>query len=115
MGGLPGNDSLFGFRQNVFASQRTDQLNSQQFEVMTAQQQKDEVRLQIDQINQILSKLGYKDQVNTELARMLAEQGDEAEDSKIFGSGPTLLQEYQKQVQELRKEADDKQLIVSQL
>lgn len=46
---------------------------------------------------------------------MLAEQGDEAEDSKIFGSGPTLLQEYQKQAQELRKEADDKQLMVSQL
>lgn len=82
---------------------------------MAAQQQKDEVRLQIDQINQILEKLGYKDVVNTELVKLLAEKSEENEDLKIFGSGPTLLQEYQTQVQELKKEADDKQLILSQL
>lgn len=63
---------------------------------MSAQQQKDQVRFQLDQVNTILEKLNYKDQVTEELIKMQSDQGDD--DLKIYGNGPTLLQEYQKQV-----------------
>lgn len=33
----------------------------------------------------------------------------------IFGTGPTILEEYQKQIQELRDDSDQKQLLINQL
>ena len=41
--------------------------------------------------------------------------GEEEEMPLIYGMGPTLLQEYQQKVQELRQELDQKSLLTTSL
>ena len=48
-----------------------EQLNDQKIENLSVQQQRDGIRLQLEQLNQVMETLGYKDKVYEELERIL--------------------------------------------
>lgn len=92
------------------------------------------MRVQIDQVNAIMETLGVKSQVYDELTRQLKEQnritqneedqqlpnsppeGEAEEDQPIiYGLGGTLVEEYQQTFQTLKKEMDEKELLLAQL
>jgi hypothetical protein len=66
----------------------------------------------LDQINAILDRLGYKDQVYSVLHQ---DQQQAEETPTIYGMGPTLIEEYQTKLQDLRKDLDSKDLMVKSL
>lgn len=92
------------------------------------------MRVQIDQVNVIMENMGVKEKVYEELTNQLKQQNkilQEDEDQKqpnghaeseneeadpvIYGLGGTLVEEYQQKLQELKKQMDEKELLLAQL
>jgi hypothetical protein len=99
------NQSLAILNQGV-----QGQLNSQKIENYSILQQKDCLRLQLDQVNEVLSQMGLKDEVYRELQAKRAVQSTEEEncDLNLFGQSQNILVEYQSKCQQLDKELNEK-------
>ena len=89
-----------------------DQIAAQTIENFSTLQQKDDVRLQLDQVNCILDRLGFKDQVYDVLHQ---DQQQAQETPTIYGMGPTLVEEYQMKLAEMKSELDSINMMVKSL
>lgn len=106
------------------------QLDAQQIENFDLQQAQNSIRTQLDQVNMIMDAFGFKERVYSELHKQLVAQNAAREDVEeqqqssapekpelppIVGLDQTLVQEYAVQIQQLRSELNEKNLLMDQL